>query len=147
MPFDKMDNAITSFRGEFAFLSNMFTSPIVVDGIEYRSVENFFHAQKCTDPVERKRIASLSPREAKGAGRHVRLRKDWNSIRMQVMETGLEAKFADSFLRKSLLDTGHRPITEENTWGDRFWGTVNGCGQNHLGKMLMLIREKIRDDP
>lgn len=30
---------------------------------------------------------------------------------------------------------------EENNWGDKFWGTVNGVGENHLGKILMRIRD------
>ena len=33
---------------------------------------------------------------------------------------------------------------EENTWGDRYWGTVNGYGENHLGIILMDIRAKLQ---
>jgi predicted NAD-dependent protein-ADP-ribosyltransferase YbiA (DUF1768 family) len=34
-------------------------------------------------------------------------------------------------------------IVEENTWNDRFWGVCNGFGSNHLGKILMRIREEL----
>jgi predicted NAD-dependent protein-ADP-ribosyltransferase YbiA (DUF1768 family) len=45
----------------------------------------------------------------------------------------------------SLLNTGHRDLFEANTWGDRFWGTVDGEGSNHLGRLLMKIRKEIRE--
>ena len=32
-------------------------------------------------------------------------------------------------------------IVEENTWGDTFWGVCKGVGENHLGKLLMEIRD------
>ena len=37
-------------------------------------------------------------------------------------------------------------LVEENTWGDSFWGTVNGRGENQLGQILMDVRAKLRWD-
>jgi len=34
-------------------------------------------------------------------------------------------------------------IEEKNSWGDTFWGTCEGVGQNHLGRLLMKTREKL----
>lgn len=42
------------------------------------------------------------------------------------------------------LDTGNRHLEECNTWNDRYWGTVNGKGENNLGKILMRIRDELR---
>lgn len=49
-------------------------------------------------------------------------------------------------LRHALLATGNRILTEGNSWGDRFWGQVNGTGENQLGIILMDIREKLRSE-
>lgn len=32
----------------------------------------------------------------------------------------------------------------QKNWGDYFWGSVNGHGENHLGKILMDIRAKLQ---
>ena len=44
-------------------------------------------------------------------------------------------------LVKLLLATGDAELIEENNWGDKVWGTVNGVGQNQLGKILMDERD------
>lgn len=49
-------------------------------------------------------------------------------------------------LREKLLQTCCCPLFEGNTWGDRYWGTVNGYGENHLGIILMDIRAKLRQE-
>ena len=43
-----------------------------------------------------------------------------------------------------MIETGDEYLEEGNTWGDRIWGTVNGKGQNNLGKILMRVREELR---
>jgi predicted NAD-dependent protein-ADP-ribosyltransferase YbiA (DUF1768 family) len=57
----------------------------------------------------------------------------------------LQAKFAQNpDLLAQLLATGDQEIVEGNTWNDKFWGKHNGEGMNHLGIMLMTIREMER---
>ena len=34
-------------------------------------------------------------------------------------------------------------LIEGNEWGDTFWGTCDGIGENHLGKILMRIRNEM----
>lgn len=51
------------------------------------------------------------------------------------------AKFSSStYLKNKLLATKDEEIIEGNTWGDRYWGQVNGIGRNKLGKILMKVR-------
>lgn len=45
---------------------------------------------------------------------------------------------------KALLATGNCHLVEGNNWGDYFWGSVNGHGENHLGRILMDIRAKLQ---
>lgn len=37
-------------------------------------------------------------------------------------------------------------LEEGNTWGDTTWGTVNGIGENRLGRILMKVRKKLQEE-
>lgn len=55
------------------------------------------------------------------------------------------AKFSQNEnLKARLLETGDKHLEEGNTWGDKIWGTVNGEGENNLGKILMRVRAELR---
>jgi ribA/ribD-fused uncharacterized protein len=138
---------INFFRGENAFLSNMSESSFKVGQETYPTVEHFFQAMKTTDSAQRAKIlAAKTAGEAKKIGRTVTLRKNWTQIREEVMETALRAKFQQNpELKKKLIDTGDVELIEGNTWGDTFWGQVNGKGSNKLGKLLMKIRDELME--
>lgn len=87
----------------------------------------------------------LDPSSAKRKGRHVQLRHDWEKVKFDIMYEICKAKFSQNAeLKDKLLATGDEYLEEGNTWGDRIWGTVNGKGQNNLGKILMRVREELR---
>jgi N-glycosidase YbiA len=44
-----------------------------------------------------------------------------------------------------LLDTGDAELVEVNHWRDFWWGVCNGVGANHLGRLLMTIRNELRE--
>lgn len=59
----------------------------------------------------------------------------------------VEAKFEQNEdLKVKLLETGDEHLEEGNTWEDRIWGTVNGVGENRLGRILMQVRELLRTE-
>lgn len=142
------------FDGEFAFLSNFYDSPITdEDGIIYSTVEHYFQAMKTLDKPQRFNIAiQPTPGKAKRKGRQVQLRPDWEQVKEQVMYEALTKKFSDPLLRKLLLDTGDEYLEEGNHWCDNFWGVCHcskcqdKVGQNHLGKLLMKLREEIKKE-
>lgn len=72
------------------------------------------------------------------------LRKNWDIIKLQVMEDLLRIKFSDPSFKKLLLATENEVLQEGNWWKDYFWGVdkTTGYGQNHLGKLLMKIRNE-----
>ena len=136
-------NTITDFDGEYEFLSNFYEVPVMYDGVQYGSSEAAFQAAKTLDPVERERFAKMTPDEAKRAGRRVKLRDDWEEVKVSVMEEVLRAKFAQNQdLLQKLLATGEALLVEGNDWQDTFWGfDVNlGYGVNMLGQLLMRLR-------
>lgn len=140
-------NKITSFHGQYAFLSNFYPSAIFIDGVDYPTVEHAFQAMKTLDNAERNRLALLpTPGQAKRAGRSVELRQDWELIKINVMHQCLLSKFAQPCFRDLLVATAPAQLIEGNTWGDKYWGCVyiRGAwdGQNNLGKLLMEIRDE-----
>ena len=137
---------IDSFRGEHFFLSNFFEAPVIYDGITYLNNEAAFQAQKTLNKKQRLKFAMLNPSQAKKMGRSVSLRPDWEEIKINVMYEICKAKFTQNEnLKRSLLNTGNAELIEGNNWGDKIWGQVNGIGENNLGKILMRIREELKD--
>ena len=57
----------------------------------------------------------------------------------------LRAKFSNEIMKQKLLDTGDAELIEGNKHGDSFWGQVNGEGKNLLGKLLMQVRNELRN--
>ena len=140
---------IDRFDGDYAFLSNFYPSSIFDsnDGLTYPTVEHFFQAKKSVILKERELISKAdTPGRAKRMGRKVQLRSDWEDIKLLVMEDALRRKFSKPRFRAALLATGDEELVEGNYWGDTFWGVCNGTGKNHLGKLLMKIREDLRNE-
>lgn len=136
--------AINKFRGEYSFLSNMYPIMVRIDGESYPSAEHAFQALKSLNKDVRLAISVCrSPSEAKYAGKHIELRDDWDSVKVDIMYKILLAKFKNPELAKKLKDTGSEELIEGNTWNDKFWGVCNGDGQNMLGKLLMKVREEL----
>lgn len=136
---------IDRFDGEFAFLSNFWDSKVHYDGIEYKTVEHAYQAAKSLDKDERLKVRNAkTAAESKKLGQKVTLRKDWDNVKLDIMLSLLREKFAIPELRQLLLDTGDAELIEGNWWGDTFYGVCKGKGLNHLGRMLMLVRNEVR---
>lgn len=134
---------ISSFRDEYFFLSNFYPVEIKLDGIVYPNAESAFQAQKTLDVEERRKFSMLkNPVQAKRLGRKVKLRDDWEKVKLDIMTEIVSQKFLQHpHLIEMLLQTGDEELVEGNKWGDRFWGVCKGKGENHLGKILMKIRD------
>ena len=137
-------NVINNFRGDYHYLSNFYEASVTYNGCSFTNNEAAFQSQKC--PSQMKAFENLDPSSAKRKGRHVTLRSDWEKVKIGIMGDIVLAKFTQNpQLRVKLLATDDAYLEEGNNWGDRIWGTVNGVGQNHLGNILMKVREKMRD--
>jgi ribA/ribD-fused uncharacterized protein len=138
---------ILSFDGNYRFLSNFYPAVVVLDGLEYRSVEHAYQAAKTLDPDQRRAIRNAStPSIAKTLGKKVRLRADWDDTKLIIMHELLVQKFTDPSLSDRLLATGDDELIEGNWWNDTYWGVCKGKGENHLGKLLMNVRHLIRKE-
>lgn len=133
-----------SKREGFAFLSNFHHEPFMLDGRSWPTVEHYFQAAKTDDPDEVQRVLnSDSPAKAKALGRRVKLRPNWEAVKINVMRKALAAKFLHPELKAQLLATGTARLVEAAP-RDYFWGCgASGSGKNHLGLLLMELREKL----
>ncbi len=138
--------AIHGFNGPYRFLSNFWPCVVYMDGKPYPSLEHAYQAAKTLDEDERAwvRVSSVAGL-AKRRGQRVTMREDWARIKKRVMFKLVKDKFTrDESLKTKLLETGNDLLVEDNTWGDTYWGKCDGKGKNHLGKILMRVRNQLR---
>ena len=139
-----MSKVIDCFKGEYHWLSNFHSCPVHHEGLTFKNTEAAFQASKTLNMDEREKFVGINPLIAKRMGRRVKLRTDWESVKIVVMRNVLRCKFSQNpELKAKLIATGDSKLEEGNNHGDRIWGTVNGKGQNHLGKLLMEIRAEL----
>lgn len=134
---------IGPFTGEYAFLSNFSPHGILYGAVWFPTVEHFFQAAKAPDLQARDWVITApTPGEAKRRGRRLDLPGNWDQLKRGVMLQGVLSKFMQHpELRNRLIETDGASLEEVNTWGDRYWGTAGGQGENWLGRILMQVRE------
>lgn len=159
--------------GEF---SNYYSSPILVDGITYPTVEHYFQAQKFLGPnatLKSREYAQIiasqnTANKAKilanqktGGGykwrtalnpiieqyADVSMRSEWEIVKDNVMRKGVFQKFFQHpKLRSVLFGTGQAYLAEHTT-RDSYWGDGgNGSGLNMLGRILMETRSMLQGE-
>lgn len=137
---------IKEFQGEYRWLSNFYPCSIILGGRDYPSVEHAYMSAKSDEEDWKIFCASTkSPGEVKRASRNIKLRADWDKIKIQVMKECLQQKYYEEPFYSKLRNTKDEYIQEGNNWGDTFWGVDlrTGKGQNTLGKLIMEIRDDI----
>ena len=136
-------------KDEYGEFSNFYYSSFIIDGKEWKTVEHYFQAKEFEGTEYEEKIRNIEKAiEAAKAGRDrsLPLRSDWNEIKNVVMYKGAYEKFnQNKELRAILLSTGKKEIIEE-TEEDNYWGCgKKGDGENMLGKILMRVREELKD--
>ena len=135
------------FKGEKRFLSNMYVCKVIYKGKEYGSSEHIYQSMKSENVEYQEYIRALEePKSTKKEanrllGEMYEMRDDWDDIKLGLMEEVVHLKFSQNLdLKEKLLEI-EGLIEEKNSWDDTFWGTCEGVGQNHLGKLLMKTRD------
>jgi N-glycosidase YbiA len=139
-----------STRGEYGAFCNFAAYRVHLKDKAWSTSEHYFQAQKFagTPHEEQVRLAKTPAIAAElGRSRKLPLRKDWESVKLGIMREVVEAKFRQhAELRTLLLSTGDAELVE-HTDRDAYWGDGgDGSGHNHLGHILMAVREALRDD-
>lgn len=146
---------INKFSGNYKFLSNFYPAQVSYEGIIYPTVEHAYVAAKTCDFSFKKQISNLTSTQAgkaKRMGRKIKLRPDWEKVKDEIMLNLLRRKFDKPILRGNLLATGYQDLIEGNYWHDNYWGScfcdkcIRSPGHNKLGKLLMQVREEIKNE-
>jgi ribA/ribD-fused uncharacterized protein len=141
------------FEDEFGFLSNFYPSSFVYAGVEWKTVEHAYQADKTKTSLDRETIrAAPTPGRARRIGKRIELRDHWDEEKVPLMMSLVFEKFTQNLeLRELLLMTEGIELVEENWWHDNFWGvctcpSCSGHGENMLGTILMKLREAFRKE-
>ena len=114
----------------------------------YSTVEHFYQSQKFSDDdySEKIRLAS-TPKIASelGKSRNHKLKENWDEIKNDLMFLGVKLKFENNQeILETLIGTDDRLLIENSPY-DKYWGIgQDGTGYNHLGTVLMRVREILK---
>ena len=139
------------FSGQLSFLANDYPCRIQMSVLGhsyvFQNAEAAFQAGKCLNPMQVAQIAQTAdPSKARQMGKRVTVRSDWETYRVAWMKQVLKCKFTQNdLLMRKLTSTYPLPLSNTNLTGDTFWGISSGSGKNHLGRILMEIREEYRE--
>ena len=133
---------------DYGWLSNSAPYPISLEGMTWYTAEHYFQAQQYHNELVQREIRKQRslleiPKIVHRA--RVRVRGDWDSKKIGVMQTVVRAKFTQiQDLKKLLLNTGDAELIE-HTEADSYWGDGgDGSGKNMLGMILMDVRDELR---
>ena len=134
----------------YGAFSNFSRHGIKLNDLWWPTTEHYFQAQKFAGtPHEEAIRLAKTPKQAADMGRDRNrpLRSDWERVKDDIMRVAVRQKFqAHHDLGTMLLDTKDEELIE-NAPRDYYWGSgADGSGKNMLGKILMEVREELRQD-
>lgn len=149
----KKESENIGFHGPMYFLCNSYESSVQFGSEQFPTCEHLFHWLRVpvSNPLLKCRIKNAST--VKDVHAIMNRVSDLNRFgskaeeevfHINIMRLSLQCKFNDPKLKSRLLDTGTQELVNYNFWNDTFWGVCNGVGKNHLGKLLMEIRESLK---
>ena len=128
--------------------SNFSPHSVKRDGVVYPTAEHAYHAAKFDDEKIKDEIRQAgSPLEAYDLGKKYKAQRkpNWDEIKVNELYNIVKEKTTQhQEVKSALLATGTEEIVEENP-NDDFWGSgQDGNGQNHMGKIIMKIRNEVK---
>lgn len=149
-----MENGFVSFRrniDQFGAFGNMYATPIMFDGVEWRTTEALFQALRFSpshparDEIREQHSPIIAKRVARGqeGAMHIQLKstKDLDNMLFVLVLKAAQHNWVWNLLKS----TGTKLIIEDvGIRKDRFWGAafVNGSweGENFLGECWMALK-------
>lgn len=148
---EKVDEYIGFYNREFFCLDNFSSFGFVYDGIYYQTVEHAYQSLKfkgVSPKTEEKIIKCFSAYDAQKIAHEydAEKRKDWDDVKVFIMEELLRAKLAQNpYVLKKLKETENYVICEDSP-KDSFWGIGKARdGRNELGKLWMKLRSEANE--
>ena len=146
------------FYGRNSPLSNFFPVKFKHNGIIYSCSEQYYQSIKAEKhnrfDLRDKIMLQTDPATMCRIGKEIKVNENWRREKVNVMETGLMAKFQQNpFLRKVLFHTEDKSLVEAGP--NTFWGIglnirdsnktdrQNWKGENNLGLALERVGQKL----
>ena len=151
-PIDKCAPIRTNVE-EWGILGNLYSTPLVVDGVEFASSEQLFQMMKFTDEETIQTlygVRGMQPKmKAKRYENEGLRRPDWGQIIVDCMKFCLQTKYEQcEAFRNTLHKTNGLIIVEDESKRRKIpdtWGVVREgdkfVGSNLLGRLLMELRD------
>ena len=159
MSVSYLNETIDSFVGKYNFLSNFYKAPVTINNITYPSSEHAYQAMKTLDIEKQIEFSQIdNPNKAKEFGKKIKIRDDWDKVKVKYMHMVVFQKFMQNQdLKKRLLEIEDGiSFVEGNYWHDNIWG-VCSCPRcqsknatNYLGKILTNVKitlHMLENDP
>ncbi|WP_299489690.1 NADAR family protein [Acaryochloris sp. IP29b_bin.137] len=135
----------------YGCFSNFSLHRIDLQGHTWPTSEHYYQAQKYQGTSHQGLCDQIrqapTPEAAAALGRNpdYNVQPDWDVIKPKVMYAAVRTKFlAHPTIQAELLATGDELIVENSPF-DAYWGCgADGNGRNQLGKILMQVRQDIR---
>ncbi len=136
----------------YGCFSNFSAHGIKIQDVYWSTVEHYYQAQKFVGTKDAVIIPLIHAAETPeiaatlGRDRTRQLRPDWDVTKTTLMRSAVLKKFlTHADIREVLLSTGDQSLVE-NSPTDYFWGCgEEKTGQNHLGRILMSVRDEVRN--
>lgn len=149
---EKVDEVIGFYPREFYTFDNFSSFKVEWNGYLYSSVEEAYQAASFMgsdeELVERiKHSHSADEAQRIAYANRDKQRKDWNDVKVGIMEELLRLKLEQNpYVKQKLLQTKDYLIVEDSP-KDAFWGWgPNRDGVNQLGKLWMKLREELQKE-
>lgn len=148
LPVGESDIGFYIRKEPYGFMSNFWRAEQTIDGITYPTNEHYYQTMKAKNDKVRIWIAN-SPKawNSMKAGQSLREKEivdNWVEHKVEVMLTGLRAKFSQNdVLKQLLLATGDAHLYEDSPT-DMYWGGKLQGSKNMLGILLMKVRKELK---
>lgn len=113
----------------------------------YPTSEHAYHSEKFEDDELKEQVRntrSAHDSQKFATAHSAERRKDWNTVKLEIMKEILRAKVEQhTYVKKKLIQSADKELIEDS-WRDDFWGWgPNKDGNNHLGKLWMEVRAEV----
>lgn len=145
------------FKGEKLIYSNFYPAEFMLEGTEFKHVEQYYQHSKAIHHNEietAERIMRLSnPRRIKTLGDGIESNPAWMDQRMMTFYRGIKAKFDQNWpLQDGLISSQGKQLYEATTdtyfgcgisFESKRWTSRDWPGENVAGLILMKVREEL----
>lgn len=127
---------------EHFFLNNKYSCKIYILGRHFGNAEAAYQAHKTKEPQIINIFTTLDAVSSQSIGRSVKTYDGWENDRVRVMLLVVFEKFRQNpQILDRLLNTENQKLVAVSISKEKFWGCLDGEGENVLGKILMHVRQ------